>query len=331
MAPREVEVRTEPLPPPEDEAVQVSVQRSAISAGTERLVYEGAVASDTTADTTLDALAEDMSYPFLYGYATVGRVIACGAAVDDAQWRGRRVFAFQPHASHYNAAPDTLIPMPDAIADETALYLPNLETATSLVMDAAPRIGERIAVFGAGIVGLLTTHLLADFPLAGLVAVEPSASRRHMAQALGADAAVAPGDTPEETADRVAAALGAEADGAIEVSGQPAVFSQAVRSVGYGGRVIVGSWYGTKRAPLQLDTHFHRNSVKIVSSQVSTIAPVLRGRWTKARRLDFVKKQLRQASFADIFYTRTVPIDQASNVFDEYMYDSKYIQLFLSY
>ena len=107
------------------------------------------------ADATIESLSSG-GYPQKYGYAAVGQVVEVGAALDNS-WLGQDVFAFQPHQSHFIAKPDELMSLPEGMLPETAVFLPNMETAVSFIMDAQPSIGEQAAVFGQGIVGLLTT------------------------------------------------------------------------------------------------------------------------------------------------------------------------------
>ena len=284
--PRSVEVRSKPIPDPDPGEVRVRTERSAISPGTEMLVYRDEVPDDLETDETIDALDGTFSYPLRYGYATVGRVTALGSAVDDA-WLDRRVFAFHPHESHFLADPETLVPT--TLSPERALLIPNAEAAVNFVMDARPRIGARAAVFGQGPVGLLTTALLSSFPLADLLAVDRHARRRTLSESLGADRAVTPEALEEDT------------DLTFELSGNPEALDDAISVTGYAGRVIVGSWYGTKRVPLDLGRAYHRSHIRIRSSQVSRIDPDHADRWDKQRRLDVVRSWLRETDLSALF------------------------------
>lgn len=280
-APREAVVVTEDAPSPAPGEVLVQTLVSAISPGTEMLFYRGQLPAGVAVDTSIASLAGGLRYPLKYGYACVGRITDLGDGVPDG-WRGRLVFAFHPHESHFCAPVAGLLPLPPGMEAERAALLPNAETAVNLVMDGAPLVGERVVVFGLGIVGLLTTALLAQFPLAALYAVDPLALRRELAQALGAAQTFAPTETEALSA---ALAESRDADLIFELSGQPAALEQAVLAAGFGGRIVVGSWYGNKRANLDLGEHFHRNRIQIISSQVSSISPHLTGRWTKERRM----------------------------------------------
>ncbi|MFC6989399.1 hypothetical protein ACFQJD_13065 [Haloplanus sp. GCM10025708] len=184
--PRQVGVEEVAVPDPARDEVLVETSVSAVSGGTELLVYRGEAPEETDVDATIDALAGEFSYPFQYGYSAVGDVVALGADIDD-RWRGRTVFAFNPHESHFTATPEQLFPVPADVSPETASLLPTAETAVTLVMDGRPMVGERVVVFGAGVVGLFTAKLLASFPLERLTVVEPVASRRRLADRMGAD------------------------------------------------------------------------------------------------------------------------------------------------
>ena len=131
--PRQVALQTEPLPSPAFGQVLVKTIMSAISPGTELLVYRGLAPADLARDETITALAGDFSFPLTYGYAAVGQVLELGPGVDPA-WKGRLVFAFQPHVSHFIAAPDELLGLPAGLNPEAALFFPNLETAVNLAV-----------------------------------------------------------------------------------------------------------------------------------------------------------------------------------------------------
>src|SRR3972149_3601318 len=190
-APGQVSVREEKLPALGSGQLLVQSLLSAISPGTELLIYRGEFPAGLPLDENIPSLQGGFSYPLQYGYATVGRVIAAGAGADSA-WGGRLVFAFQPHASHFINEPRGLIPVPAELSAEQAVFLPNMETAVSFIMDGRPLIGEHVTVFGQGIVGLLTTALPAPPPLAGVVPLDNSPRRRLASLDSGATACFDP-------------------------------------------------------------------------------------------------------------------------------------------
>lgn len=332
-APFTVEVREETLAPPAAGQVTVRTEVSAISPGTELLFYRGQVPADMAVDASIGALAGAVRYPLKYGYAAVGRVAVLGPDVD-ASWLGRRVFAFNPHESAFHAAPESLIPVPEALSAEGAAFLPNMETAVNLVLDGAPAVGEQVAVLGQGVVGLLTTALLARFPLAALVTLDRFPGRRDRSLAWGATASLDP--AAEDAILQASARLQGDrshagADLVYELSGSPAALDDAIALAGFNGRIVVGSWYGTKRAAVDLGGRFHRERLRLISSQVSTIAPEWSGRWSKGRRLAWAVEMLAQVRPAALI-THRFPIEQAAEAYrllDEA--PSEAIQVVLTY
>ena len=282
VAERRVECREVTLAAPDTGEVLIKSRCSAISSGTEAMIFSGAFPQDTPLDASIESLKGGFAYPFSYGYALVGEVSATGPGVDQALI-GKTLFAFHPHQDWAVVPLDACLRIPDGVPAEAALFLPQLETALGLVMDGAPLIGERVLVFGQGVVGMLTAALLAEFPLARLVAVEPLAWRRELARQWGIAETVDSADAGEWQA------LLASLDGAdlvFELSGDMAALNQGIEAAGFDGRIVVGSWYGAKSQPLDLGGRFHRNRLRLVSSQVSTLKPALTGRWDKARRID---------------------------------------------
>jgi len=295
---------------------------SAISAGTELLFLRGQVPSSMVVDDSIPNLAgEPVRYPLKYGYAVVGRVAQVGRGVDPAL-EGRVVFAFHPHESCFVTTPDAIIALPSEMPAERAALLPTMETALSLVMDARPVLGEQTAVIGLGMVGLFVTHLMASMSPGRLVGVDPSTLRREHALRLGA-AAVVDG-AASETVESIRRALSKSsvgeyyegADLAVELSGHPSGLDVAIRSLGFNGRVLVGSWYGKQSAPLgSLGEAFHRNHIELVSSQVSQIHPRWRGRWTKRRRLQTALGLLQKLDHAP-FITHRLPLGRAADAYE---------------
>lgn len=299
------EIREEPLPPLGHGEALIETILSAISPGTEMLVYRGQAPGGMAVDETIAALGGSFGFPIKFGYATAGRVIDVGAGAPP-EWLGRYVFAFNPHETHFVAPIAALQPLPDGIAPETAVFLPNMETAVSFVMDGRPVIGERVSVIGQGVVGLLTTALLSDMPLSALVAVDPLPLRRSWALRVGATAALTPdewGSTPEDGADLT-----------YEVSGNPRALDLAIAMTGDYGRIVIGSWYGAKRVEVDLGGRFHRAHIRLIGAQVSSLAPEWRGRWTKERRLGVAWEMLRRRR-PERLITHRFPFDRAPEAY----------------
>ena len=305
LGPRQVQVEEEVLPPPAAGQVVVRITLTAISAGTEMLFYRGLFPKDLPVDATLPALqGQRPGYPLRYGYAAVGYVEALGPQVPET-WRGRRVFAFLPHQRRAVVEVGRLLPVPEDIPDADAVFLPNMETAVNFLHDAAPLLGERVAVFGQGVVGLLTTGLLARFPLERLVTFEGLPLRQEASRQAGAHEVYPP---------QAAETMPPFADLTLELSGNPQALDAALAVTLDTGRVILGSWYGEKPVRVRLGGRFHRSRIQILSSQVSTLAPHLRGRWDKARRFAVAWQALRWLR-PSCWITHRFPLDQAPQAY----------------
>ena len=315
-APQQVAVRSEPLPSPSFGQMLVRSLISAISPGTELLIYRGLAPHDLTKDETINALGGDFSFPLKYGYAVVGQVMEVGRGVAPG-WEDRLVFAFHPHESHFLATPDELLVLPAGLTPEDAVFFPNMETAVTFLLDGQPLMGEQVAVFGQGIVGLLLTALLSRWPLSSLVTLDLFPRRRLLSEDLGAHVSLDPA-APDAPA-RLSACLQGNgpypgADLCYEISGNPAALDQAIAATGFSGRVVIGSWYGLKRTDLNLGGRFHRSRVRLIGSQVSSITPELTGRWNKTRRYHATWQMLEQVKPAR-FITHRFPLAEAAQAY----------------
>lgn len=273
-APHKVELRETTLPPLQDDEVLVKTICSAISAGTEMLVYRGQFPQ---LQDVHDTVSSELKYPLAYGYACVGKVQGIGKKVN-SEWEGKLVFSFQPHSSSFISQPSSLIPIRHSLSPENACFLPNMETAVNLVQDGAPILGERVLVLGQGVVGLLTASLLSEFSLENLTVVDSFELRRNAMNVKRGRLKVesfSPFNLQPSTFDLV-----------FELTGSPSALNTAIEHTTFSGRIVIGSWYGQKHAEIDLGGSFHRSRIKLISSQVSSISPELSGRWDKPRRFE---------------------------------------------
>jgi 2-desacetyl-2-hydroxyethyl bacteriochlorophyllide A dehydrogenase len=243
-----------------------------------------------------------------YGYASAGRVVVAGSDVASAR-EGDLVFALHPHQDEYVVDVALVRRMPDGVTADRAIFLANLDTAVNIVLDAKPRLGETVAVFGQGVVGLLVTQLLVRSG-ARVIAVEPAPLRRSAATRYGAQIAIA----PEEVALISAMTEGRGADIAIEASGNGSALQSAIDAAATEGTVVVSSWYGEKTVSLDLGGHFHRGRVRVISSQVGRIDPALAPRWDRARRLAVATGLLRELDLPSLISHR-IPFARAAEAY----------------
>lgn len=323
--------------------VLVRSEVSAVSAGTEMLVYRGNMPSDIPTDETIagesgEQAAKPFEYPALYGYAIVGRVVATHRSLSPARKRrrvdiadelkvGTRVFAFREHTSWFVAKVSDLMPVPDGINAQDASFLPNVETALSLAMDAAPLPGENVAVVGQGIVGmLLVTVLKLCYGATRVIAIDTLMDRLEISRSCaGADAGVRVDVTAEngsqfEPGLRHALPQGDKTgvDVSIDVSGTGEGLDTAIRATRDRGRVVIGSWFGSKEVALScLGGKFHRSHISLVASQVSSLPVGLSGRWDKSRRFRLAWKLLPSIKPSSRFPVSVKPVTGAASLYEE--------------
>jgi threonine dehydrogenase-like Zn-dependent dehydrogenase len=256
---------------------------SAVSRGTESLVFRGRVPASQYEAMRCPHQEGDFPGPVKYGYASVGRVEAGPPALV-----GRRVFCLYPHQDLYNVPAGAVALVPDDLPDARAALAANMETAVNGLWDAAPRLGDRIAVVGAGAVGCLVASLAARLPGTMVELIDIDASRRALAVALGCRFA-APDDAS------------GDADLVIHASGSASGLATALRLAGFEATVIEMSWYGDGAVAAPLGEAFPSRRLTLRSSQVGAVAAAQRPRWNHARRM-----ALALALLADPVYDRLI-------------------------
>lgn len=295
-APGHAEIRREALPAPGPGEVQVRMRHSGVSRGTELLVLRGEVPASESLRMRAPFQAGEFPFPVKYGYSGVG-VVEAGPA----HLVGRAVFCLHPHQARFVVPQDAVHLLPAGVPPERAVLAANLETAVNALWDAAPRVGERIAVVGAGVVGLLVAWLAARMPGAEVEVVDVQPSRRGLAQTLGVRFALPHEATPD--ADRV-----------IHASGQPEGLATALRLAAFEACVVELSWYGTRHVPLPLGEAFHSRRLSLRSSQVGHVAAAQRSRWSHARRLELALRLLAEPAL-DALITDSAPFAELPAVF----------------
>ena len=267
IAPGIAELRPETLPARAPDQVLARMIASGISRGTERLVLAGKVPENQWGVMRCPLQAGDFPFPVKYGYSAVAHV-----AEGPAELQGKRVFCLHPHQDVFLAPAAMCIPVPDAVPDSCAVLGANMETALNILWDAQPLPGERALVIGAGVVGLLVAYLLARIPAMAVTIIDPDASRRVIAEALGI-----PFAAPE--------AAPSEQELIIHASANPAGLRQALRCAAFEARIIEASWFGAQEVALPLGEAFHSRRLRLISSQVGAVAPAMRARRSYGERM----------------------------------------------
>jgi threonine dehydrogenase-like Zn-dependent dehydrogenase len=266
-APGHGEVRAQRLRSPAPGELLIRTRWSAISRGTESLVFRGGVPQSEWRRMRCPFQEGEFPAPVKYGYSVMG-IVEDGPA----EALGRRVFCLHPHQDRFIVPMETVVDIPDTVPDRRATLAANMETAINGMWDAMPGPGDRIAVIGAGVVGCLVAALASHLPGAEVELIDIDPTREAIAAAFGCRFA-----TPEKASS--------EADLVVHASGSPAGLDAALTIAGFEATVLEMSWYGTQIVPLELGGAFHSRRLTLRSSQVGAVPAARRQRWSLRRRL----------------------------------------------
>jgi 2-desacetyl-2-hydroxyethyl bacteriochlorophyllide A dehydrogenase len=278
-APGVGEIRAARLPEVGPADVLVRTLHSGISRGTESIVFSGRVPPTEYARMRAPFQEGEFPAPVKYGYLSVG-VVECGPA----QLLGRTVFCLYPHQTAYVVPANAVTVIPDGVPPQRAVLAGTVETAVNALWDAAPLVGDRVAVIGAGMVGCCVARLLARFPAVEVTLVDIDPERAATARALGVDFAephAAPGDR----------------DLVVHASASAAGLQLALDLLRPEGTVLDLSWYGDTPVSLQLGGAFHASRLTVRSSQVGLVSPARRSARTAGDRLALALDLLRDDAF----------------------------------
>jgi len=289
------EIRSETLPAPKDGELQIRTLYSGISRGTETLVFNGAVPPGEYERMRAPFQAGELPAPVKYGYINVGVVERGPEAIE-----GKTVYCLYPHQTRYIVPIDAVHRLPDDLPAGRAVLAANLETAVNGLWDATPRVGDRIAVIGAGTLGCLLAWLASRLPGCDVELIDTNPGKADVAGEFGVEFRQ-PGEAS------------AEADLLINASGAPEGLETALSLAGFEASIIEMSWFGDQRVALPLGEAFHANRLTLRSSQVSSIASPQRARWTFRRRMELVLRLLAEPRL-DALITSESPFDSLPEV-----------------
>ena len=247
--------------------VRVRTLFSGVSRGTESLVFRGEVPPSQYRAMRAPFQEGDFPAPVKYGYMSVGRVEAGAEPL-----LGKTVFCLYPHQDLYHVPSSAVAVVPDGVPPERAVLAANMETAITAVWDGRPTVGDRVAVVGAGVVGLLVAWICDRLPGASVQVIDPNPARASVADRLGLD--LRGNESTMEPCDIV-----------FHASGQPEGLKTALEIGGQESVIVELSWYGRRSVALPLGERFHSARLTIKSSQVGTVPPERAPRWDRARRM----------------------------------------------
>jgi hypothetical protein len=261
VAPGRGEIRAEKLPPPTPGTLLVRTLASGVSRGTEALVFAGRVPPGQYAAMRPPLMGGTFPFPVKYGYSAVG-IAETGA----------RVFVLHPHQDGFRAPEAMCIPISDAVPTRRAVLAANMETALNIAWDAAPLAGERILVVGAGVVGLLAAAVLARVPATVVTVVDILPARAALAHRFDCRFAL-PDAAPGEQ------------ELVVHASASEAGLRLALDRAGFEARIVEASWFGDHAPAVPLGEAFHARRLRLIASQVGSVAAAMRGRRSHAERL----------------------------------------------
>ncbi len=277
VSPGQAEIWAETLETKPGNDCLVRALHSAVSRGTESLVFHGLVPESEYARMRAPAMGGQFPFPVKYGYCHVGLV-----EQGPTELVGQRVFSLWPHQTAFYAPAASLCCLPDALPGNRAVLAANMETALNAVWTAKVGPADRIAVVGGGVVGLLVAFLCGQLPGAQVTVVDPHRGRATLCHTLGVEYAH-PEDIIDGNTDGQSAI--SNCDVVFHTSGHPAGLTSALGLAGEEATVVELSWYGTRRVEVPLGQAFHSRQLRLLSCQVGHIEADHRPRWDYRRRL----------------------------------------------
>ena len=253
-----------------------------VSTGTEKLVGKGLVTKVSHKFMSVPYMEGSFQFPIKYGYSLVGEPLS-------GRYKGTRVFLMHPHQNSCFVSDKDLHALPDTVTSKAAILIPNMETALNAVWDAELKQDEKIAIVGAGIIGILTGFVLTSMGFK-YVLIEKNYACLKESEELSW--------TPSKSLTR--SKSGKNYDVIFHTTGSPDGLQTSIDLGGFEGRVIDLSWYGAKKVTLNLGDSFHWNRKKIIASQVSHVASIVREEKNKADRFNEVLDLLKDPALNEL-------------------------------
>jgi threonine dehydrogenase-like Zn-dependent dehydrogenase len=343
VAPRTPVIRDYDERPLARREIRIRTEFASPKHGTELVNYRDEPAAHRPYDRQIGAVMTRRadSFPRPLGNMAVGTVVESGE--DVTRFRiGDRVFGHFPIRETQIVDETGADLLPEGLSPEAATCLDPAVMAFA-VRDAGIKLGDRVAIFGLGAIGLLAVQLVRMAGADKVIAVDPIATRRKLALSFGADVALDPreqeGDVglairrrwastaaPEPAVIRLIGGYHEQStqcsdlgvDVAVEVSGNVSALHQAIRATRFGGTVCVLSYYGGDAAGLRLGEEFHMNRLQIVSARAQSLPMRDAPGWTLRRMVEvtldwLVTGRLRTEGIV----SPVVPFDRSAEAYRE--------------
>lgn len=305
--------------PPKANEVTVSLEYSAISAGTERANLIGVRNAPNLSE------GAEAVFPRTVGYSAAGIVTETGSAVKNVCVGDRVVVFWGKHKKNITVSENKVLKIPDEV--------PSVEAAMALIATfplAAIRktkleIGESAIVMGLGILGIFAVQELKAAGAYPVIAIDPVEERREVALKVGADFALNPAEA--DFADKVKSMTNGGANVCIEVTGVGAGLIQALDCMKRFGRVaLLGC---TRSSKFEIDYYgkVHGPGISLIGAHTmarpkTESSP---GLWTDKDDLRAVLNLIRgkRLNFKDMICEIHSPED-AQAVYDRLVNDKKF-------
>jgi NADPH:quinone reductase-like Zn-dependent oxidoreductase len=285
------EIRSEAMAEPATDEVRVRTRFSAISRGTELLVFQGRVPESERTRMRAPFQAGEFPGPVKYGYLNVG-VVETGPP----ELAGRTVFSLAPHQTASVLPASAVVPVPESVPPRRAVLAGVVETALNVLWDVPALVGDRITIVGGGLVGSCIARLAVQQPGTIVTVVDTDPARAVVAEALGARFA-----TPDAAPD--------EQDVVYHASATGDGLGLALTLLRTEGTVADLSWYGDVPVTLPLGGAFHARRLTIRSSQVGLVGTSRRDHRTSHERLTLAVELLRDSAF-DVLLAESRPFEE---------------------
>lgn len=296
ISPESSVIRQLPLPKPTDDTLWVKSIISLVSPGTETTVASGQVPQDMQEAMRVPYMLGDFTLPCTYGYSLVAEVVA-----GTADWPGKHVHLLHPHQSAALVASADVVAIPAGISAENAALVSNIETVVNAIWDSQCQLGEPVVIAGFGCIGALLALTLKHVHFGPVYVIEPNTQRAAIATEMGLS--VITEAKPDECAV------------AFNTSASSTGLQRCIDAVGFEGRVLELSWYGTRSTQVQLGHDFHSKRKQIICSQVSNIPTRKQNYWTIQRRKQLAF-ELVGSGIYDQLPRQVIPFHSAPELFE---------------
>lgn len=317
VAPRIPELRDYEDGPLGPTQIRIRTELASPKHGTELVAYRNDPVASRPYDPSWGAVIPadehhaQSRFPMKLGNMAVGTVTEIGAQVTRFR-AGDRVFGHFPIRETQTVDETRADLLPEGLSPEAALCLDPVVMALAM-RDGGIKLGDRVAIFGLGAIGLIAVQLARLAGASTVIALDPLENRRDLAEELGADivldptldgsdaglairkltaGAVIPPDVPAGEriiggyAEDLTQASNLGADVAVETSGSIPALQQAIRSTRFGGTVCVVSFYGREASGLLLGEEFHINRLNLVSVRSQSLPMRDAPGWDLKRMVD---------------------------------------------